>query len=167
MKRKLKILVAFMITVLFILGCYLIYNMKDEVKPIEAPEEEIINDVVKVKKRQLDKEINEYYYVKFDFSNEKAIMYKVSVKDEDVREGEAEITIYKEANLYLNETELKNYQKNLNKIYDNPYKYSYLNFSNAKDIDKNSNDYYEIEFSDTKYFVYEETERKMFDALFE
>ena len=93
-------------------------------------------------------------------------MYKVDTQD-DVREGEPQIIIYKEANLYLNDTELKNYQKNITKIYNNPYKYSFLNISNAKDLDRDSDDYYEIEFSDTKYFIYEEADRKIFDSLFD
>lgn len=166
MKRKLKILLVLIVAGLFIVGCYLIYNMKDTVGPIEKVEEDVFNDIVTVKKRHFDNKRKDYYYVEFNFSDKTSTMYKV-VTQEDVREGEAQTIIYKEANLYLNETELKNYQKNITKIYNNPYKYSFLNSSNAKDLDRDSDDYYEIEFSDTKYFVYEKTDRKMFDNLFD
>ena len=167
MKRKLKMVLVLVIAGLFVVGCYLIYNMKDDVEPIEKVEENAFNDVVIVKKRQLDDKDNDtYYYVKFNFSDKTTIMYKVDTQD-DVREGEPQIIIYKEANLYLNDTELKNYQKNITKIYNNPYKYSFLNISNAKDLDRDSDDYYEIEFSDTKYFIYEEADRKIFDSLFD
>lgn len=166
MKRKLKMLLGVVIAGLFVVGCYLIYNMKDEVEPIEKVEENSFNDVVIVKKRHLEDKENNYYYIKFNFPDKTTTMYKV-VPQEDAREGETQIIIYKEANLYLNETELKNYQKNITKIYNNPYKYSFLNTGNAKDLDRDSDDYYEIEFSDTKYFIYEETDRKMFDSLFD
>lgn len=166
MKRKMKILLGFFIALLFIVGCYLIYNMKDDVEPIEKVEEVTFNDTVTIKKRQLDNQQADYYYVEFNFVNKTASMYKVETK-EDVREGEAQIIIYKEANLYLNETELKNYQKNITKIYNNPYKFSFLNYGDAKDLDKDSNDYYEIEFSDTKYFIYEKSDRQIFDKLFD
>lgn len=166
MKRKLKILLGFFIALLFIVGCYLIYNMKDDVEPIEKVEEVTFNDTVTIKKRQLDNQQADYYYVEFNFVNKTARMYKVET-EENVREGEAQIIIYKEANLYLNETELKNYQKNITKIYNNPYKYSFLNYGDAKDLDKDSNDYYEIEFSDTKYFIYEKSDRQIFDKLFD
>lgn len=166
MKRKLKILLGFFIALLFIVGCYLIYNMKDDVEPIEKVEEVTFNDTVTIKKRQLDNQQADYYYVEFNFVNKTASMYKVET-EENVREGEAQIIIYKEANLYLNETELKNYQKNITKIYNNPYKYSFLNYGDAKDLDKDSNDYYEIEFSDTKYFIYEKSDRQIFDKLFD
>lgn len=166
MKRKLKILLGCFIALLFIVGCYLIYNMKDDVDPIEKVEEVAFNDVVTIKKRQLDNQQEDYYYVEFNFMNKTAVMYRVEI-EEEVREGEAQIIIYKETNLYLNETELKNYQKNITKIYNNPYKYSFLNYGDAKDLDKDSNDYYEIEFSDTKYFIYEKNDRRIFDSLFD
>ena len=70
MKRKLKMVLGLVIAGLFVVGCYLIYNMKDDVEPIEKVEENAFNDVVIVKKRQLDDKDNDnYYYVKFNFSD--------------------------------------------------------------------------------------------------
>lgn len=166
MKRKLKLLFLLAATILFVYACYLIYNMKDEVKPLEKPEEVKINEKVIVKKLNLE-DTGNYYYVKFDFSKKEAVMFEVKIEKDEIRDGAAFITVYKKANLYLNETELDNFQNYLNKVYNNPYRYSYLNENAAKDIDKESDDYYEVDFNDSKYFVYDSDTRKIFDSLFE
>lgn len=166
MRKKVKLLFALIVTILFVWACYLIYNMKDDVKPIDKPEESKVNETVIVKKLNLDNFSNEYYYVEFNFTDKQANLYKVVKENNGIRYGEAAITIYKQSNLFLNETELENYENSLNKIYNNPYRYGYLNNNSAKELDKDSNDYYEIEFEDTKYFVYEHEERIMFDDLF-
>lgn len=167
MKRKFKILLVIIISFLFIWACYLVYNMKDSVEIVKEQEETKINDIVVVKKRNLENISGEYYYVEFNFLEKEATLYRVVTEDENVREGESAITIYKQANLYLNDTELENYQKNLNKIYNNPYRYSYLNVNDAKKINNESNDYYEIEFLDSKYFIYEKNEQQFVENLFE
>lgn len=167
MKRKIKILLAVVVSFLFIWACYLIYNMKDSVKPVQEQEETKINDIVVIKKRNLENISNEYYYVEFNFLEKEATLYRAVTVDENVREGETAITVYKQANLYLNDIELENYQKNLNKIYNNPYRYSYLNVNDAKKINNGSNDYYEIEFLDSKYFIYEKNEQQFVEKLFE
>lgn len=162
--RKIKLL---LVTLLFIVACYFIYNMKDEVEMVKPEEEMVTNEKVVVKKKNLDSDNSEYYYVEFDFSKNKAILYKSLYTEDEVRDGEVAISIYKQRDLFLNETELENYNKKLDKIYNNPYRYSYLKNSDAKDIDKDSDEYYEIEFDDIKYFIYENDERKLFDILFE
>ena len=81
---------------------------------------------------------------KKNFSKNKAVLYKKSYTEDEVRDGEVAISIYKQRDLFLNETELENYNKKLDKIYNNPYRYSYLKNSDAKDIDKDSDEYYEI-----------------------
>lgn len=167
MRKKIKLLFALIVTILFVGACYLIYNMKDEVEPNIVVEEETINDIVIIKKINLESVSNENYYVEFNFYNNETILYKVVKEEKEVREGEVASTIYKQANLYLNDTELENYEKNLNKIYNNPYRYSYLSIGDVKEVINGSNYYYEVDFVDNKYFIYEYDDLKIFDILFE
>lgn len=160
--KKIKLL---FVTVLFIVSCYLIYNMKDDVEIVDEEKEVQVNDFIIVKK--IDKNsVSDNYYVEFNFLDKEAILYKKQNIKDNVREGEVISKIYKQANLYLNDIELENYKKNLNKIYSNPYRYSYVNSNELKDVTKKSY-YYEIEYEDTKYFIYDESEYQLFDKLFE
>lgn len=160
--KKIKLL---FVTVLFIIACYLIYNMKNDVGQVNEEEEVQVNDFVIVKKVDINS-VSDNYYVEFNFLDKETILYKKQNIKDNVRDGEVISKIYKQANLYLNDIELDNYKKNLNKIYSNPYRYSYINDKELGEFIEQSY-YYEIEYEDTKYFVYDENEYQLFDKLFE
>ena len=160
--KKIKLL---FVTILFIIACYLIYNMKDGIESVKEFEEVQVNDFVVVKKVDINS-VSDNYYVEFNFLDKEVILYKKQNIKDNVRDGEVISKIYKQANLYLNDIELDNYKKNLNKIYSNPYRYSYIYDRELGEFSEKSY-YYEIEYEDTKYFVYDENECQLFDKLFE